>query len=110
MTAKVKKIHEEMATAEEFEKAREAAQEAWEHFQEARSHMQSAAVAAGVELRENANEQFEETLATLKDKQSELQDKGNDLVDQGSDYVRANPVKSAGIAFAAGYVVSRLFR
>ena len=103
MSTKARKIQEDHSSKEEFDMARDAAAEAWEQFKSARAHMQTAALAAGIDLRESANEQFDETLARLKEKQQTL-------VAEGSEYVRANPVKSAGLAFVTGFVISKLLK
>ena len=62
MSSKARKIREEHSSREEFDMARDAAAEAWEQFRSARAHMQTAALAAGIDLKESANEQFDETL------------------------------------------------
>ena len=36
--------------------------------------------------------------------------RGSALVDKATDYIKANPMKSAAIAFGAGYFGMRLFR
>jgi len=36
--------------------------------------------------------------------------RGGDMVDRATDMIKAHPIKSVAIAFAAGYVGMRLFR
>ena len=37
-------------------------------------------------------------------------DRGSDMLDRMTDMIKAHPIKSVAIAFAAGYVGMRLFR
>jgi ElaB/YqjD/DUF883 family membrane-anchored ribosome-binding protein len=78
---------------EEFETAKQAVLEAYANFLDAKKHLKKAALAAGVEFRESANEQLEEVMTRA---------------DSAGDYVRENPLASAGIAFLSGVVLSRL--
>ena len=36
--------------------------------------------------------------------------RGNAFVDRAGDFIKANPIKSVGLAFGLGYVGMRLFR
>jgi ElaB/YqjD/DUF883 family membrane-anchored ribosome-binding protein len=36
--------------------------------------------------------------------------RGNDYLDKVTSFIKANPIKSVGIAFGAGYLGMRLFR
>lgn len=44
------------------------------------------------------------------DVKDEAMTRGNKLVDRTADFIRANPLKSVGIAFGVGYLGMRLFR
>jgi ElaB/YqjD/DUF883 family membrane-anchored ribosome-binding protein len=50
----------------------------------------------------------------LKTKVVEVKDqafsRGSDLIEQATTMIKAHPLKSVGIAFAAGYLGMRLFR
>lgn len=87
---------------EELEIARAAVQEAYERFLDAKKHLQRAAMAAGLDLREIATEQLDSALLRARFKKEELHE-------NAETYVRENPLSSAGLAFVAGLVVSRLF-
>jgi ElaB/YqjD/DUF883 family membrane-anchored ribosome-binding protein len=87
---------------EEFEAAKKAVLEAYANFLDAKLHLKKAAVAAGIDLRDSATEQFDEALTRARDKKNEIHD-------SASDYVRENPVTSAGIAFLGGVIFSRMF-
>lgn len=87
---------------EEFQNARKAAGEAYENFLKAQQHLKSAARAAGLSLKEQAWEQFEESGEYVRQKK-------DDLMQESEDYIRSNPVSSAGLAFLGGFLVSRLF-
>jgi hypothetical protein len=84
----------------EFEAAKKAVLEAYANFLEAKKHLQKAAIAAGVEFRESANEHLDEAIARTRDKKDELQE-------STTAYVRANPLASAGLAFLGGVIFSR---
>lgn len=86
----------------EFEAAREAALEAYENFLEAKDHLKAAALAAGHEFKDTANEQFEEALERMTEQKDEI-------YDSTRDYMRENPMTSAGIAFLGGLLISKLF-
>lgn len=99
----VSKQAKEALDTEEFDKAKQSAREAYAKFQEAREHLKSAAVAAGVDLKEGANEFVEDKVDTINSK-------GHELFDETEEYVRKHPLKSAGIAFFSGFVVSKILR
>ena len=86
---------------EEFEMAEKAVLEAYGSFLAAKRHLKKAASAAGIELKERANEQLDEVLGRALDAKKELQE-------STGDYVRENPLASVGIAFLGGVVLSRL--
>lgn len=85
----------------EFETAKAAMLEAYASFLDARKHLKKAALAAGIDFRESANEQFDTAVARARDGKDELQERTG-------DYVRENPLTSASLAFLAGVVVSKL--
>jgi ElaB/YqjD/DUF883 family membrane-anchored ribosome-binding protein len=68
----------------------------------------------------NLVEKGEQRAAAIKDRAVEMKDRavevkdqaftrGNAILDQATDFIKANPFKAVGIAFAAGYVGMRLF-
>jgi len=87
---------------EEFESAKRAVLDAYANFLEAKKHLKRAALAAGVDFRETANERLEEAVSRAREKRSEWQD-------GTSEYVKENPVMSASIAFLGGVLFSRMF-
>jgi len=87
---------------EEFENAKRAVLDAYANFLEAKKHLKRAALAAGVEFRETANERLDEAVSRAREKKTEWQD-------GTSEYVKENPVMSAGIAFLGGILFSRMF-
>lgn len=87
---------------DEFENAKQAVLEAYANFLEAKKHLKRAALAAGVDFRETANERLEEAVSRARDKKNEWQDTTN-------EYVKENPMTSASIAFLGGVLFSRMF-
>jgi ElaB/YqjD/DUF883 family membrane-anchored ribosome-binding protein len=87
---------------EEFESAKKAVLDAYAAFLEAKKHLKRAALAAGVDFRETANERLEEAVTRARDKKNEWQDNTN-------EYVKENPMTSASIAFLGGVLFSRMF-
>jgi ElaB/YqjD/DUF883 family membrane-anchored ribosome-binding protein len=87
---------------EEFEIAKKAVLEAYANFLEAKKHLKKAALAAGIEFKENANERLEEVVTRAREKKDELQD-------STTEYVKENPMTSASIAFLGGVLFSRMF-
>jgi ElaB/YqjD/DUF883 family membrane-anchored ribosome-binding protein len=86
---------------EEFASAKQAAVEAYANFLDARNHLKAAALAAGMEFRDTANEQFEEALERIIEQKDQV-------YETTWDFMRENPVTSAGIAFVGGLLFSRL--
>lgn len=86
----------------EFENAKQAVLDAYANFLEAKKHLKRAALAAGIEFRETANDRLEEAVTRARDKKEEWQD-------STSEYVRENPITSASIAFLGGVLFSRMF-
>jgi ElaB/YqjD/DUF883 family membrane-anchored ribosome-binding protein len=87
---------------EEFENAKQAVLDAYANFLEAKKHLRKAAMAAGVEFRDTANERLEEAVSMARDKKNEWQD-------NTTEYVKDNPMTSASIAFLGGVLFSRMF-
>ena len=87
---------------EEFENAKQAVLDAYAAFLEAKKHLKRAAMAAGVDFRETANERLEEAVSRARDKRDEWQD-------NTTEYVKENPMTSASIAFLGGVLFSRMF-
>ena len=86
----------------EFESAKKAVLEAYTNFLEAKKHLKRAALAAGIDFRETANERLEEAVGRAREKKSEWQD-------SSTEYVKENPITSASIAFLGGVLFSRMF-
>lgn len=86
----------------EFESAKQAVLDAYANFLEAKKHLKRAALAAGVDFRETANERLEDAVSRAREKKDEWQ--GNT-----SEYVKENPITSASIAFLGGVLFSRMF-
>jgi ElaB/YqjD/DUF883 family membrane-anchored ribosome-binding protein len=87
---------------EEFENAKQAVLDAYAAFLEAKKHLKRAALAAGIDFRDTANERLEEAVSRARDKKDEWQD-------NTSEYVKENPITSASIAFLGGVLFSRMF-
>lgn len=87
---------------EEFENAKQAVLDAYANFLEAKKHLKRAALAAGIDFRETANDRLEEAVSRARDKKDEWQD-------STSEYVKENPITSASIAFLGGVLFSRMF-
>lgn len=86
----------------EFESAKQAVLDAYANFLEAKKHLKRAALAAGIDFRETANDRLEEAVSRARDKKDEWQD-------TTSEYVKENPITSASIAFLGGVLFSRMF-
>lgn len=82
-------------TAESTEQLRQAARVAADGFRQAADSLRSAGRMAGEELSEAGS-------AAARG--------ARDLWDQAGEAIRKNPMAAAGIAFAAGVVLSRLLR
>jgi ElaB/YqjD/DUF883 family membrane-anchored ribosome-binding protein len=52
----------------------------------------------------------QEKVNAVKDRVIEVKDRGNVMLDRFVDVIKANPLKSVGIAFGVGYLGMRLFR
>jgi ElaB/YqjD/DUF883 family membrane-anchored ribosome-binding protein len=87
---------------EEFENAKKAVLDAYANFLDAKKHLKRAAMAAGVDFRDTANERIEEAVGMARDKKNEWQD-------NTTEYVKDNPITSASIAFLGGVLFSRMF-
>jgi ElaB/YqjD/DUF883 family membrane-anchored ribosome-binding protein len=83
---------------DELAASKEAVLSAYDKLLEAKEHFKLAAEAAGVDIKDEATEQFLKGHARTEE-----------LGEQASVYVREKPLASLGIAFITGYVLSQLF-
>jgi ElaB/YqjD/DUF883 family membrane-anchored ribosome-binding protein len=83
---------------DELAASKEAVLSAYDKLLEAKEHFKLAAEAAGVDIKDEATEQFLKGRARTEE-----------LSEQASVYVREKPLASLGIAFITGYVLSQLF-
>gem|GEM_PF-358656 len=83
---------------EELAASKAAVSSAYDKLLEAKEHFKLAAEAAGVDIKDEATEQF------LKGRA-----KTEELGEQASVYIREKPLATLGIAFITGYIVSHLF-
>jgi ElaB/YqjD/DUF883 family membrane-anchored ribosome-binding protein len=83
---------------DELAASKEAVLSAYDKLLEAKEHFKLAAEAAGVDIKDEATEQFLKGRARTEE-----------LGEQASVYVREKPLASLGIAFITGYVLSQLF-
>jgi len=68
----------------------------------------AAKISAGAEAR--VREQAEVAADKIKDTEERAREAARQSVDDMSGYIKSNPLTSAGIAFAAGIVISSLLR
>lgn len=101
MNATSTKTGKDHAYSEEFDSAKQSAREAYENFVEAREHLKSAARAAGIEMKETADDELDDVIKRVLDEKERV-------VRTSEEYVRENPLASAGIAFLAGFIISKL--
>lgn len=83
---------------DELAASKEAVLSAYDKLLEAKEHFKLAAEAAGVDIKDEATEQF------LKGRA-----KTEELGEQVAVYVREKPLATLGIAFITGFVLSQLF-
>jgi ElaB/YqjD/DUF883 family membrane-anchored ribosome-binding protein len=83
---------------DELAASKEAVLSAYDKLLEAKEHFKLAAEAAGVDIKDEATEQF------LKGRA-----KTEELGEQAAVYVREKPLATLGIAFITGFVLSQLF-
>lgn len=88
---------------EDFNEAKQAALEAYENLIEAKNKFYGAARSAGLDVREGAKEEFHSAMNAANEKTTEF-------VDRSESYIRERPFTSAGIAFATGFVLSKLIK
>lgn len=81
----------------EVELGRESVQEAYENLRNAKDHFKTATIAAGGELRQQTDERIDQGV-----------DKAREIYTTTENYVKAQPLTSAGIAFATGVIVSKI--
>lgn len=65
--------------------------------------------ASAQEAEERIRQVVAEAEKRLKAASSDAREQGEDLLENVSDYAREHPVATAGIAFAAGFLLSSLF-
>lgn len=59
------------------------------------------------ELQKEFEDYFKESIEKIP---SEYREQAKDIKNKTATYVKENPLKSVAFAFAAGYIISRLFR
>lgn len=91
------------AVQDELESARTAAMEAFENLISAKDKFYGAAKSAGLEVSEEARKEINDVLGAASEKTSEIKDRSE-------TYARENPLAVAGIAFAAGLLISRFIK
>lgn len=62
------------------------------------------------DLVDQGHEKVDQLKSRVIDVKDQAVSRGNVLVDRATEFVRANPLKSVGIAFGIGYIGMRLFR
>lgn len=96
-TANSKSANNSADKQEELAASREAVSEAYNKLIDAKNHFKVAAESAGVDVKNDATEQL------LKGR-----DKASELADQATGYMKEKPLVTAGIAFAAGFLASKV--
>ncbi len=81
----------------EIESGRDAVAEAYANLRSARDHFKTATFAAGGEIKHEADEKIDQGV-----------DKAREIYTTTENYVKAQPLTSAGIAFATGVIISRI--
>jgi ElaB/YqjD/DUF883 family membrane-anchored ribosome-binding protein len=94
-TANSKKTENNKET--ELEASKAAVSEAYEKLMEAKEHFKTAAESAGVDIKNDAAEQLQKG-----------RDKAGDFTQQATDYMKDKPFATMGIAFAAGFIASKV--
>lgn len=61
-------------------------------------------------LVDQGHEKVDQIKSKVVDAKTQVVSRGNVYADRATDFIRTNPLKAVGIAFAAGYVGMRLFR
>ncbi len=100
-TAKRSNSSAQKGSAENLQEAREAAKKAYDNLIDATEKFKFAAMEAGVDVKEVASDKLDEKVESA-------QDKAFDSYEQAQNYIIDKPFTSAGIAFAAGFVISKL--
>lgn len=59
---------------------------------------------------EKGGERVDEIKGRVMDVKDEAVTRGNQILDQAVSFIKANPMKSVGLAFGVGYFAMRLFR
>jgi ElaB/YqjD/DUF883 family membrane-anchored ribosome-binding protein len=81
----------------ELEASKAAVSEAYEKLMEAKKHFKTAAESAGVDVKNDATEHFQKG-----------RDKAGDFTQQATNYMKDKPLATMGIAFAAGFIASKV--
>lgn len=82
---------------QEANTGRDAVMSAYNNLLEAKEHFKRAAGTAGLDLKNEANNRF-----------SQGKVKAGEWNEQANSFIRERPLAAVGIAFAAGFVVSKL--
>ena len=61
-------------------------------------------------LVDHGHEKVDQIKTRVIDVKDQAVTRGSALIDRATDFIKANPLKSVGIAFGAGYIGMRLFR
>lgn len=96
-TVDIAQSREQVKHTQEIDVGKEAVAQAYEKLMEAKAHFQKAVEAAGIELKGEALEQVHKGEDSLEALRSQV-----------SDSTRKNPLSALGIAFAVGFLVSKI--
>lgn len=96
-TANSKSASNSKDKQQELEASKAAVTEAYEKLMEAKAHFKTAAESAGVDIKQDATEQLQKG-----------RDKAGELTDQAMAYMKDKPLATLGIAFAAGFLASKV--
>lgn len=96
-TANLKSTTKTEEKESELQASKAAVSEAYDKLIEAKDHFQKAARSAGVDAKHDALDQYEKG-----------RKKAGELTDQATDYMRKKPLATVGIAFAAGFLISKV--
>lgn len=81
----------------ELESGRDSVADAYGNLRSAKDHFKSATIAAGGDIKHEADEKIDQGV-----------DKAREMYMTTENYVKAQPLTSAGIAFATGVIISRI--
>ncbi|MEH6389752.1 MULTISPECIES: hypothetical protein [Pseudomonas] len=97
----VKKTVNSEESSKEIDSGKDAVMAAFDKLMEAKSHFLHAAETSGLDLKHGASDQF---MKGREQAQAQIQQ----YTGQATSFIREKPLTSLGIAFAAGFVVSKL--